>query len=201
MAVDRRGIGYSVFGDGTLYLVDMATAACKAAPFAPGQHGFGTFGMGFSANNQGDAGETLFVAEGNVTIVPKPNSLGLATIDTTTFRLSYVAQFSPLIPGPELTGTGSGQLFGFYTNAIGSGSHIVQLDPSSAAILIDYPLLIGDPSDAYAFAFWGGAFWVFTGPGMSTTVTRFDPATRTETNVMTLDETVVGAGVSTCAPQ
>ena len=201
MAVDRRGIGYSVFDDGTLKLLDMATAHCQPTPFRPGQDGFTTFGMGFVANT-GDAGETLFVAEGTAT-PQRPSSRGLATIDTKALRLAFVAPFTPPIPGPELTGTGAGQLFAFYTNAGTVGSHIVQLDPASGAILTDFPLTVGDTTAAYAFAFWGGVFWVFTSPAATstTTVTRFDPSTREEMTAATLDETVVGAGVSTCAPQ
>lgn len=204
MAVDRLGIGRSVFSDGTLYLVDMRTAACQATAFQPGQLGFQTFCMGYAANagDAGDAGETLYVAECNVATFPPPPSMGLATLDTTSLTLSYVAPFSPPIRGPELTGTGDGRLFGFYTNATGSGSHIVQIDRATGALLQDYPLQVGTPMDGYAFAFWGGVFWVFTfsGPSLPTIVTRFDPTTRSETMVATMPEGVVGAGVSTCAP-
>jgi hypothetical protein len=204
MAVDRKGTAYSVFQSGALFQLSTASAACKATSFAPGQHGFGTFGMGYAANT-GDAGETLYVAEGNVTISPRPNSQGLAAIDTQSFVLSYVAPFTPPIPGPELTGTGDGRLFGFYTNADTPGSHIIEIDRTTGRVLADSPLQVGDPSDAYAFAFWGGVFWVFTAApvgttGGPTTVTRFDPSTGSESNVATLPSTIVGAGVSTCAP-
>lgn len=205
MAVDRKGTAYSVFISGALFELSTATAACKPTSFAPGQHGFGTFGMGYTANTAGDAGETLYVAEGNVTISPRPNSQGLASIDTQAFVLSYVAPFTPPIPGPELTGTGDGRLFGFYTNADTPGSHIIEIDRTTGRLLADSPLQVGDPSDAYAFAFWGGVFWVFTAApvgatGGPTTVTRFDPSTGSESNVTTLPSTIVGAGVSTCAP-
>ena len=203
MAVDRRGIGLSVFSDGTLHQVDMATGACKDTTFQPDQLGFLTFCMGYAANSGdgGDAGETLYVAECDVGQTPKPNSQGLAILDTTLLTLSYVAPFSPGIPGPELTGTGDGRLFGFYTNTAGSGSHIVQIDRGTGALLQDYPLLVGTPEDGYAFAFWGGVFWVFTSStNVGTIVTRFDPTTGSETNVATMPEGVVGAGVSTCAP-
>lgn len=204
MAVDRQGIGRSVFSDGTLYLVDMRTAACKGTTFQPDQLGFQTFCMGYAANggDAGDAGETLYVAECNVMTIPPPDSMGLATLDTTSLTLSFVGPFSPPIRGPELTGTGDGRLFGFYTNPTGSGSHIVQIDRSTGAILQDYALQIGTPNDGYAFAFWGGVFWVFTfsGPTLPTIVTRFDPVTLSETMVAGMAEGVVGAGVSTCAP-
>lgn len=204
MAVDRQGIGRSVFSDGTLFLVDMGTAACASTTFRPMQLGWSTFCMGYAANvdDGGDAGETLYVAECNVMGSPRPNSLGLATLDTASLQLGFVAPFNPAIPGPELTGTSDGRLFGFYTNAVGSGSHIVQIDRTTGALLQDFPLQAGTPADGYAFAFWGGVFWVFTfsGQGLPTIVTRFDPATQTETMVTTMAEGVVGAGVSTCAP-
>ena len=205
MAVDRQGIGRSVFSDGTLYLVDMGTAACASTGFQTDQSGFLTFCMGYAADSAdgGDGGETLYVAECSATMgAPRPNSRGLATVDTTSLHLSFVAPFTPPIPGPELTGTGDGRLYGFYTNAFGSGSHIVQIDRGAGVILQDFPLQVGTPLDGYAFAFWGGVFWVFTFSNQSpaTIVTRFDPVTRSETMVTTMPEGVVGAGVSTCAP-
>jgi hypothetical protein len=204
MAVNREGIAYSVFyPGGELFRIDTASAACQATGYAPDQHMFETFGMGYVANTA-DAGETLFVAEANVmAATTKPNSLGLATIDTTSLQLGFVGAFNPAIPGPELTGTANGSLFAFYTNATGTGSHIVQVDRLSAMVVADSPLVVGDPTDAYAFGFWGGQFWVFTSPAGSgsSQVTRFDPTTSEEIPATTFPEIIVGAGVSTCAPQ
>jgi predicted small lipoprotein YifL len=201
MAVDRRGIAYSVFTDGLLFRVDTASAACLPTPFAAGQDQFVTFGMAFVANTGGDAGETLYVDEGNVAAKTTP-SRGLASIDTTSFVLNYVAAFTPPILGAELTGTSDGRLFAFYTNGTGSGSHIDQVDRTTGNILADNPLQVGTPNDGYAFAFWGGQFWVFTSSASQTIVTSFDPVTKIETPTTTWTNVeVVGAGVSTCAPQ
>ncbi len=209
MAVDRRGIAYSVFTDGTLWRVDTASGACQPTKYVPDQLGggnvFSTFGMGFVANT-GDAGETLFVAEANVTDPTMRDSKGLASIDTTAYKLDFVAPFgvpaSGPVAGPELTGTSDGTLFAFYTNQNGgTGSHILQVDKNTAAVLHDYPLQVGGPSDAYAFGFWGGDFWVFTSGGTTTTVTKYDPVSGSETPATTYDDVIVGAGVSTCAPQ
>ncbi len=200
MAVDREGIAYSVFQDGELFRVDTASAACQATGYAPDQNGFVTFGMGYVANTA-DAGETLYVAEATAS-AGKPDSMGLASIDTTALKLDFVGAFDPAIPGPELTGTAGGSLFAFYTNAIGSGSHIVEVDRTSAQIVGDSPLQVGAPEDAYAFAFWGGKFWVFTSTGTGgSQVTEFDPQSGVETPATTMPEVIVGAGVSTCAPQ
>ncbi|HEY8038188.1 MAG TPA: hypothetical protein VIF15_00265 [Polyangiaceae bacterium] len=199
MAVDRKGIAYSVFTDGSLFRLSTATAACQPTKFSPGQDGFITFGMGYAADTTGP-GETLFVGEGNVTITPKPDSRGLASIDTTAFALHFVGPFAPPIPGPELTGTGDGRLFGFYTNAAGSGSHIVEIDKASGKLAADSVLQVGTPQDGYAFAFWGGDFWVFTSSSTSSVITRFRPSDGSETAMGTTAIPIVGAGVSTCAP-
>jgi hypothetical protein len=198
MAVDRRGIAYSVFTDGSLFRVDTASGACEGTTYQSNQDGFITFGMGFVANT-GDAGETLFVAEDDLANL-KGNSKGLGSIDVTKYVVSFVGPFTPAIPGPELTGTSDGRLFAFYTNAVGSGSHILEVDKTTGNTIHDYPLQVGSPNDAYAFGFWGGDFWVFTGQ-TDTTVTQFDPTTLAETTATTFGSVVVGAGVSTCAPQ
>jgi hypothetical protein len=198
MAVDRRGIAYSVFTGGRLFRIDTANAACQTTPFTPNQEGFGTFGMGFTANT-GDAGETLFVAEGTA-MATKPPSRGLGRIDTASYVLTYAAPFGPSIPGPELTGTSDGRLFAFFTTAT-TGSRIVEVNKTTGAILSTDTLAVGTPNDAYAFAFWGGEFWIFTSSSATSQVTRFDPATKTETPATTFDGIIVGAGVSTCAPQ
>jgi hypothetical protein len=209
MAVDRRGIAYSVFTDGTLFRVDTASAACQGTTYTP-NNTFDTFGMGFVANSPidagagADAGETLFIAQASFSAAGvKQPSRGLGSIDTKTYALTTVASFSPPILGPELTGTSEGRLFAFYTNSVGSGSHIVEVNKATGAILQDFPLKVGSPSSAYAFAFWGGYFWVFTDPVINspTTVTRFSLTDLSEVNVTTMPEVIVGAGVSTCAPQ
>ncbi|HEY6458683.1 MAG TPA: hypothetical protein VIY73_00990, partial [Polyangiaceae bacterium] len=200
MAVDRRGIAYAVYLDGRLFRVDTASAACLPTPYVPDQLGFTTFGMGFVANT-GDAGETLYVDQADDQT--KSFSQGLATIDTTSYVASLVAPFTPpdLVYGTELTGTSDGRLFAFYTNGTGSGSHIIQVDKTNGVVLQDYPLQVGTPQDGYAFGFWGGDFWVFTTDGGGTQVTEFDPVSRVETSATTLTPNIIGAGVSTCAPE
>jgi hypothetical protein len=208
MAVDRRGIAYTVFTDGHLFRLDTASGACQATKFQPQTTRFVTFGMGYVANGVDggdDGGETLFIADAVLanTVTAKPDSQGLGFIDTTTYAApGFVGPFTPVIPGPELTGTGDGRLYAFFTNAATSGSHIVEVDKTTGNILQDFPLKVGQAFDAYAFAFWGGYFWVFTATsGSPTTVTRFSPTDLSEVNVTTMPQTIVGAGVSTCAPQ
>jgi hypothetical protein len=212
MAVDREGTAYVIFsstttGTGTgLFRVSTKTAACTPTAYDSAANGNITFGMGFVANVDAgsDGGETLYVSEDN------PQDSELAIIDTSTFVLSNVGQFTPNPPGilqPELTGTGDGRLFAFSPQQLGSDvpSFIAQIEPSSAAILgVDtLPGIVA--GEGWAFGFWGGDFYTFTGPApgaKGTVVNRFDPTTQVITRVAAFpDDTIVGAGVSTCAPQ
>ncbi len=196
MAVDRKGTAFSVFSDGTLWQISTANAACKPTSYVPSPQGtpFYNFGMGFVGTQTTD---TLYVCDANFNNV---NSLGLATIDTTSFKRDFIADFQPELPRCELTGTGDGRLFAFCLLANG-GSEIAEIDPVTAKITAVNQLKTGSPNDAFAYAFWGGFFWIFHGPGGSTSVVQYDPQSFTETAVTSLNETIVGAGVSTCAPQ
>ena len=195
MAVDRSGKAFVVFNDGTLYQVSTATAACAATPFVKGQGGFNpTFGMGFSSNKD-DTGETLFVAEASSTE-------RLATLDTKTFALSIIAPFSSTLGDAELTGTGDSRLFAFGIDGAVAGSHLAEIDKATATVVSDVIVPVGSGAHAWAFAFWGGDFYFFTSTAVgSSTVTRYHPDDGSIGAVATLDKTIVGAGVSTCAPQ
>ena len=195
MAVDRLGTAYSVFTDGSLWQISTATAACKATSYVPAVNGtpFYNFGMGYAGNN---TTESLYVADATF----NADSLGLATIDTKTFTRSFIGPFNPSLPRCELTGTGVGRLFAFCLNLTTTGSILAEIDRTNANIIAQNNLKVGSSTDAFAYAFWGGFFWIFTG-ATATTVTQYDPATFTETAVTTTTQTIVGAGVSTCAPQ
>jgi hypothetical protein len=200
MGVDRQGIGWAVFQSGALFRISMSDASCTDTPYLPGQLGWTTFGMAFTTV-QGGTSEELFVAESTY----QHPSLGLGSIDTANAALSFVAPFTPpLANAVELTGTGDGRLFAFSLDDPGPGSHIAQIDPSSGVLLTDVFLPnVGTSMSAFAFAFWGGDFYLFTAesPFTSSTVTLYHPADGTSTQLMTLNQGIVGAGVSTCAPQ
>jgi hypothetical protein len=200
MGVNRQGIAFVLYCDGELFRVSTANAQCRRSPFTIGQHGFPpTFGMGFAGDSQG-GGETLYVAGDEDPTTGIPPRLG--AIDTTTFALRIVGAFVPPLNRAELTGTGAGDLFGFYavgTNMLSSA--IGQIDKTTGR-LIGQSVLPGlDQGQGWAFAFWGGDFYTFTGPGGSTIVTRFHPSDGSVVTVARTPELIVGAGVSTCAPQ
>jgi hypothetical protein len=193
MAVDRQGIAYIVFNDGELFRVSTGTRACLSTGFAPNQQGFSTtFGMGFSTN-PGGTGETLFLAGDGVP--------SLTTLDVKTFQIGPVLNFS--LTAAELTGTGGGGLFGFWdpSGNTGPDSAIVQIDKATGQVTNSSTLAGVSQGTGWAFAFWGGDFYTFTAPGGSSVVTRYDPNAQTVTQVASTDEIIVGAGVSTCAPQ
>ncbi|HEY1955398.1 MAG TPA: hypothetical protein VGH28_07290 [Polyangiaceae bacterium] len=191
MAVTRSGIAFTNFLDGELFEISTANAACKKTTYKPNQLNWTTYGMGYAGI--ADGGETLFVA-GNG---QNGGSQGLGAIDTTAFTLSLVAQFQPSLPNCELSGTGAGQLFGFCPQ--GAGGLLVEIDPTTGKVISTHMLAAGSNATSFAFAFWGGDFWIFTGNGNST-VTKYDPVSQIESDVTTAPIEIVGAGVSTCAP-
>ncbi|MFO0761860.1 MAG: hypothetical protein U0359_35795 [Byssovorax sp.] len=197
MGVDRLGNAYVVFSpDGELYKVSTATAACEATSFLANQQGFSTFGMGFATKENGPE-EQLYIADSTL----QTPSIGIATIDTTTYSLDFIASFSEdLGTGVELTGTGDGRLYGFFVGG-GDGEFIAEIDKKTGQISNKTPIMLSPPAD-FAFAFWGGDFYLFhadlvAGP---TTVTRYRPEDGSLVDVAELPTGVVGAGVSTCAP-
>ena len=156
--------------------------------------------MGYATNAAGPT-ESLFVA--GTSDSNNPTSPGLGRIDTTSFALTRVGAFVPNINRAELTGTGDGRLFAFYTKRLDNGppSYIGEIDTGNARVVAETPFPTVDQGAGWAFAFWGGDFYMFTSPGGGgSDVTRWRPADNTVNNVGTLPSRVVGAGVSTCAP-
>ncbi len=205
MAVDRRGVAYVLYTDGALYRVSTLTAACVATTYRSGQSGFQTFGMGFAADSTSITNERLFVADngGGGIGIPQP-SRGLAHIDTSSFLLSFVGAFAPSLPRAEFTGTADGRLFAYWpqgTTARPLGS-IAEVDIRTAAVRARVDVPVGTSDDAFAFAFYGGDFWMFnsTQGDTTTAVSRFRLSDGTTTTSATFGGRIVGAGVSTCAP-
>jgi hypothetical protein len=214
MAVDQTGIAYVLYDDGHLFRVRTADAFCQATPFRVGQEGFVTFGMGYSQNPSG-IGETLYIAS-DQSEAGAPSQLGL--IDTTQFAVHAIGPFPPQIASAELTGTGAGDLFAFYAlnpmpnAAAGSGppSAIGQIAKANGGLLGQTILPNIAQGCGWAFAFWGGDFYTFTAPPASGTVcdpmtlsvvSRYRPADGSQNEIARFGEEIVGAGVSTCAPQ
>jgi hypothetical protein len=211
MAVDRLGSAYVIFSQNSieataLYRVSTKTAECTKTRYNAAANGRLTFGMGFVANlDDVDAGDELFLAldlgHGSL-----DTNGELASLDTTTFEEKRIALFNPPVDSAELTGTGDGRLFAFSPSTRAGESFIAQIEPETANVIAKDMLPDVVQGAGWAFGFWGGAFYTFTTPGPhdpTTVVSRFDPISKTLTQVAPgpVGDTIVGAGVSTCAPQ
>ena len=182
MAIDRRGTAWVEYTDGRLYAVNTTNATCKPTAFVPGQTGFTTFGMGYAKNGDTANGETLYVA-----------GSGLAALDTKTFQLNFLGSLT--FGRTELTGLDTA----LYAFSVGSGV-VAGLNKATGATETTYRTSATDSDSAFAFAQWGGDFWLFTGND-HTTVTRYSPITDVSTvAVQDTGMLIVGAGSSTCAP-
>jgi hypothetical protein len=199
MGIDRNATAWVLYSSGELFRVDTTSLACTKSAWAT-QNGLAQFGMGFSTNAAGGTEDTLFVAGGPSG--PVGATTTLAKLDVNSFS----SQTLGTIQGnPELTGTGSAELWGFFPDANAAGTKIAQIDKTTGAAIKTYPLnqLAGEPT-AWAFAFHGGSFYVFLAKGgldLFTTVYQVDAATGQLMDTRpTNSRTIVGAGVSTCAP-
>ena len=104
----------------------------------------------------------------------------------------------------ELTGTGNALLYGYFDT---TPVRVAELDKTNANNVInDHPLAgIGMPSD-WAFSFWGGDFYLYAAPGDNlsgnSSVIHYSPSTGAvdQSYVADTGMTIIGAGVSTCAP-
>jgi len=215
MAIDRHGGAWVNYGspDGSIYKVTTtAPVTCQATSFAPRQSGFTyELGMGFSSDAPGSTAETLYVSDNDGpggSGVPGGGK-GLAKLDLTTLLLMPIGRYTGANAGynAELTGTSDAQLFGFFTTTPGDYSPIDKTNgatpPSGAS---GYPKTlptVNASTGGYAFSFWGGDFYFYTqSTGPSTTVTHYHTATGIAADVMRdIGFTIVGAGVSTCAPR
>ncbi|MHB8876486.1 MAG: hypothetical protein ACYC8T_22555 [Myxococcaceae bacterium] len=198
MAVDRTATALVLYDSGELFKVNTLSLACTKTSFDSGAgHGFGKFGMGFSTDTAGGTTDTLFIS-GGATV---GTTSSLARLNATTFAPTPVGTVNGW---PELTGTGDAKLWGFMPEASGSTPVVVQLSKADASTVKTWsaPSLQGEPL-AWAFAFWGGRFWIFlkrTGDS-STFVYAMDASTGAlSTALSNTGRTIVGAGVSTCAP-
>jgi hypothetical protein len=200
MAVDRSGTAWVNYSDGGLFKVSTQDASCQATTFKKGQSGFTRVGMAFATNGPNSESETLYV----VGIEGGGAGKGLAKIDLTSMALRKIGDFSGTLRGwgAELTGTGDGRLFGFFTTE--PEATLAQIDVATGATSHVETLSKVSTGTAWAFSFWGGDFWFYTSAdGEPSTVTR-KAASADGSLSIAIDKVggfrIVGAGVSTCAP-
>ena len=195
MAVDRHATAYVLYGsedihNGLLFKVKTTDASCEATKYQPRTDEFGKFGMGFATRGLGPE-EDLFVASFSGGVLGK--------IDLQNdYKLTAAGQFKPLLAEAELTGTGDGRLYAFYDPSSWDTA-VAEIAKGSGAVLGEDILVGTSKGSAWAFATWGGFFWLFTNPA-GQKVVKWDPETKTAVVVGGYSAPIVGAGVSTCAP-
>lgn len=207
MGVSRKGRAWVQYVDGDLYTVDLKDpgSACKDPGFAAGHPKFPNFGMAFVTNDASDHCDRLYAHSGISPDLEGPGVGALGVVDPQTLVLSEIAAIDQA--WGELTGTGDGRLFAFQ----GAGSTwIREYDKATGAALGTWPLPGLASPGAFAFAYWGGDFYLFAteyqdfeGPSRVLHL-DFDGSDGNGVALTTLVEKapirIVGAGVSTCAP-
>jgi hypothetical protein len=196
MAVDRAGIAWLGYHDGKLHRASIIDGHCSTGGAAP-SGAPSAFGMGFVSDGPKATTEKLFVAGS------QGQAKTLATLDTSTTPATWnrVAAIPSATEHPELTGTGDGRLFGYFPSP-GRG-FVQELDRTTAKPIGTRWTLDGgtDRVTAYAFAHWGGVFYVFSTAGDNSAVHAIHMKTgKQELIRQDLPRVIVGAGVSTCAP-
>lgn len=183
MAIDRYNTAWILYQSGRLFKVRLDDLRCNEVVLRGRSPTLVLFGMGFSTNDSG-GGETLYLG-GDGLWKADPKTLEVSRIGSTELGDTF-----------ELTGTGDGQLYG-YASINGTVLHI---DKTSGQTLerLRTPAL----GSSWAFAQWGGDFWLFVGSGTArSSVIRYSPTMKTST--VALEDSgieIVGAGSSTCAP-
>ncbi len=210
MAIDRDAVAWvnyvtnDIFDSaGAIYRVSTADASCTSAAPIPLPSGWFRLGMGFSTASATDTTETLFVTATGDPLTGA--SAGLGRIDPRALTGMPIGSFTGALRGQnaELTGTGDGRLYGFFTT---TPVQVAQIDKSTGAILDTQALRGVETPQAWAFSFWGGDFYLYTAPaasaGRTSNVTRYRPSDGSvDPSYMTdIGFRIVGAGVSTCAP-
>jgi hypothetical protein len=164
--------------------------------------------MGYSTNASGGTEESLFIGTVNDGL---GETASLARLDPTSGGLDVVGNMQA--SGVEFTGNSLAELWGFAAQDM--PMHVIQVDKATGATLADYSLenIFGPGMSAsathWAWAFWGGDFYIFLRSAFDdeTVVYRVfgetgsGPAGEFETYMESSGGlSIVGAGVSTCAP-
>jgi hypothetical protein len=172
---------------------------CMDPLYQPGQLGFNKFGMGFVSNDQFDPCDKLYAHSwnGQGGFSEGPNTGRMGRLEPDTLVMSEIGFID--YNGGELTGTGDGRLFAF----AGAPAKLVEYDKANAQVIATEQLNMS-LTNAFAFGFYGGDFYMFT-EGNNPTFSKvthydYDDTKALTTVVAQAPMRIVGAGVSTCVP-
>ena len=190
LAVSRFDSVYVLYQSGAecsaVNEVSTVDATCYGpTAFQCGVDGFELFGMGTATAGEGSVEDTLYIG----------SETTLASVDTTTWEVTPIGPVENL---PDLSGNSLGELWGYL--AWTTPPRVARFDTTNATELETIPLTGMSSSGSFAFADWGGDFYLFfdedTG---SSNVYRLSDGVL-ETYMTDVGFEIVGADSSTCAP-
>jgi hypothetical protein len=205
LAVDRTGTARILYTSGELFSVDLSNAACTPTTFPPQQgNQWLLFQQAFSTDSAGGTAETEYVGGGSVNA--GPGEL-FGSLDPDTLLISNLGN----LPqdgtfAPELAGLADSTLFGFYAGT--SSAFVQQIDKASGAALGTKLAIsggLGSSLSAWAFAHWGGRFYLFIttddGVTVDSTVRTIDRVNgQVQVLLQNLPYRFTTANTATCAP-
>lgn len=178
LAVDRSGKAWVPALDGRIAEVNVHDATCTMTPFAAHQGGFATVNLTL-------AGTTLYGADDHGWGGDVAPSLGLATIDRATWKLTPVHKTTSRM---HLAGAPGGAL---YAASPGAVEELARGTYKAT----DLKLVGLEKGPGAPMAFHKGALWFFSQSG----VMRFDLGTKTMKKVLpALGVLIDGAGGASC---
>ena len=210
MAVDRLGFAWVMFSNplGKIWKLDLTNVAnCTDPGYNPGQQGVNYFGMAFVSNSQFDQCDQIYGNTFNgIGGFGEGNMIGdFLTVDPDTLLIQKLGKTN--FNGAEVTGTGDGRVFMF--GGV-NPAKLVEVEKGTGKFLQTTPLGNLELTNAFAFSFFGGDFYMFTESDNNqflSKVTHFDYDDSDMNGKQDLTTVVnqapiriVGAGVSTCAP-
>jgi hypothetical protein len=208
MSVDRGGRAWVLYTSGEIFWVSTADAGCTPSSFVKGAGGFQLFGMGFVGLGASAApAEELYVVGGPDDVFMQDTSgTRLGVIDPLSGEITAIAPVATQTYLPELSGSADGELWAYFPADDGPGE-VARLDKVTGARLDGFGLPEeGKELTGWAFAHYAGMDYLFVTRGAVSQVLRLDPggnggAGQVLVMVPNSPYAVVGAGVSTCAPQ
>ena len=197
-ALSANGKG-EIFGlnhsEQNLYEIDPATGSCQetALPTHPDYPDLQFRGLAFVGS---DSSEKLYLSA-----IESPNARQALLFDSEAQGLKFIAALAGLTEEKafvDLAGTNTGRLFGLHPS--NGGSIIKEWAPDTGVLLSNMPTLTPEPT-GWSFVWHEDLFTLFISTqGAHSYVYRFDPNSGALTARPDLPFRVVGAALSSCAP-
>jgi DNA-binding beta-propeller fold protein YncE len=197
MAVDHGGMAWVNYHSHDIFLVSTKDASCAPSGIPRAHQGFQVFGMGFVSDSPSTTSEQLYICGREFT----PTASVLARVDPVSLAFSTVGKVSTVdVRTPEFTGTGSGALYAYFPGK--TKSIVALLDKTNGKSLKTWPVpAAGAEIRTWAFAHWGGQFYIFVSTQFNAKVLRLDPGSgKVITLLSNTKYYIVGAGVTVRAP-